>query len=222
MSLVNRLTDTGPVSATMAPMIVDLCFGGHAWGKLQLPEVITASSGAEIIVAEQQVQITNQEAFRAFVRALMLDEELVLTLDNGDCHIASKILGFTARSNVVYKKNLMIKGMRGPVVTLVETVGGKNTIKVANPSPLELDHGVSLFDVVAGNEVVAHLKGPLYIVRGSFDSTLDVTFTGKKVEKGTKVKLVGKGTEKESWMNETLKYISTEFEVNEQFASLSG
>lgn len=222
MALVNRVTGTGPTSATMSPMVVDLVFGGVTWGKLQLPEVITSSSGTEIICEEQEIKILDQDAFRAFVKALMLDEQLVLTLDNGDCKISSKVLGFTAKSNVVYKKDLVIGGMRGPKVTLVETAGGKNTMKVTNPSPLEIDHGVSMFEVVDGDDVVAELKGPLYIVRGNFDSTLDITFKGKKVAPGTKVRLVGKGTEKESWMNETLKYINSDFEVSEQFASLSG
>ncbi|CAN8104325.1 unnamed protein product [Discula destructiva] len=222
MSLVNRVTGTGPTSATMAPMVVDLCFGGAAWGKLQLPEIVTSSSGTDVICAEQEVAITNQEAFRAFVRALMLDDELVLKLDNGDCHIASKILGYTSNTNVVYKKDLVIKGMRGPQVTLVDTSGGKNTLKVVNPSPLEIDHGVSMFDIMQGDEAVAELKGPLYIVRGNFDSTLDITFKGNKVAPGSKVKLIGKGTEKDSWMNDTLKYINSEFEVSEELATLSG
>lgn len=222
MALVNRVTGTGPTSAVMAPMVVDLVFGGVTWGKLQLPEVITSSSGTDVICEEQEIKILDQEAFRAFVKALMLDEELVLTLDNGDCKISSKILGFTAKSNVVYKKDLIITGMRGPKVTLVETTSEKNTLKVTNPSPLEIDHGVSLFDIVDGDDVVAELKGPLYIVRGNFDSSLKIMFKGKKVAPGTKVRLVGKGTEKESWMNETLKYINTEFEASEQFASLSG
>lgn len=223
MSLVNRVTGTGPTSATMSPMVVDLVFNGVPWGKLQLPEVVTASNGTDVICAEQEVRITNQESFRGFVRALMLDDELVLGLDNGDCKIASKILGFTARSNVVYKKDLVIRGMRGPVLTLAETVDGKNTLKVVNPSPLEIDHGVSMFDIVHGEDVVAQLKGPLVIVRGNFDQTMDITFKGgKKVASGDKVRLVGRGTEKESWMNETLKYINSEFEVDEQFAALSG
>lgn len=222
MSLVNRVTNTGPTSATLAPMVVDLCYGGEAWGKLQLPEIVTASGGADIICAEQEVKITNQKSFRGFVKALMLDEELVLVLDNGDCHITSKIMGFTMKSNVVYRKELVIRGMSGPKVSLVETAGGKNTLKVINPSPLEIDHGVSLFDIVQGEDnVVAKLKGQLNIVRGNFDSTLNITFTGKKVEPGTKVRLVGKGTEDDSWRNDTLQYINEEFVVNEQFAALS-
>lgn len=222
MSLVNRVTGTGPTSATMSPMVVDLVFGGVPWGKLQLPEVVTASNGTDVVCAEQEVAITNQDAFRGFVRALMLCDELTLTLDNGDCQISSKILGFTAKSKVVYKKDLIIKGMRGPQVTAAGTANGKNTLKVVNPSPLEIDHGVSMFDLVQGEEVVAQLKGPLYIKRGTFDSTLDITFTGKKVAPGSKIRLVGKGTEKDSWMNETLQYINSEYEVDEKFASLSG
>lgn len=221
MALVNRVTGTGPTSAIMAPMVVDLVFGGVTWGKLQLPEVITSSSGTDVICEEQEIKILDQKAFRDFVKALMLDEELVLTLDNGDCKISSKILGFTAKSNVVYKKDLIITGMRGPKVTLVETTSEKNTLKVTNPSPLEIDHGVSMFDIMDGDDVVAELKGPLYIVRGNFDSSLNITFKGKKVAPGTKLRLVGKGTEKDSWMNETLKYINTEFEASEQFSALS-
>lgn len=204
-------------------MIVDLVFGGKTWGKLQLPEVVTASSGADIIVTEQQVKILNLDAYRTFVKALMLDEELVLTLDNGDCNISSKVVGFTMKSKVVYKKDLAIKGMQGPKVTLVETTADKNTMKVANPSPLELDHGVSLFDIVdESGATVAELKGQLSIVRGSFDSTLGITFKGgNKLTAGSKARLVGKGTEKQSWMSDTIKYINSEFVVTEQFASLS-
>lgn len=221
---MNRVTNTGPTSATLSPMLVDLCFGGQAWGKLQLPEVVTASGGADIICAEQEVKIINQDAFRAFVKALMLDDELVLTLDNGDCQITSKIMGFSMKSNVVYKKDLTITGMRGPKLSLVDTSGGKNTLKVVNPSPLEINHGVSKFDIVeaASGDVVAQLQGQLTIVRGTFDSTLDITFQGRKVAAGTKLRLVGKGTEHQSWMNDTLQYINEEFTATEQFASLSG
>lgn len=223
MSLVNRVTNTGPTSSTLAPMVVDMCFGGQAWGKLQLPEIVTAMGGADIICTEQEVKITHQEAFRAFVKALMLDDELVLTLDNGDCHISSKIMGWTMKTDVIYKKDLIIKGMRGPKLRQVETTPEKNTMKVINPSPLEIDHGVSMFDIVEGEDnVVAQLKGQLNIVRGNFDSTLGITFKGKKVAPGTKVRLVGKGTEKQCWMNDTLQYINEEFEVTEQFAALSG
>lgn len=224
MSLVNRVTGTGPTSAAMAAMVVDLVFGGQAWGKLQLPEVITSPSGTDVICAEQEVAITNLESFRAFVRALECDEELILVLDNGDCHITSKILGLSLKTNVVYRKELVIRGMGGPKVKLIETKDGRNTMKVANPSPLEIDHGVSLFEILdaSSGEKVADLKGQLDIVRGDFDSTLGITFGGKKVAAGTKLRLVGKGTEKESWMNDTLQYIDTEFEASEEFAALSG
>lgn len=230
MSLTNLVTNTGPTSATMSPMAVDLVFNAVPWGVLQLPSVVTTPTGTTVLCAEQVVRITNQAAFRAFVRALMRDEQLVLTLDNGECRIASKIFGFTARTSVVYRKDLVIRGMGGPVVALAGVAGegreGRNTLRVANPSPLEIDHGVSCFNVVKGDGegvVVARLRGPLYMVRGDFDSTLDITFVeGVKVAPGEKVRLVGTGTEKESWMNETLKYIDSEFEVDERFATLSG
>lgn len=205
----------------MAAMTVDLVFGGKVWGKLNLPEVTTSSDGADIIVAEQEVKILDQDAFRAFVKALMLDDELVLTLDNGDCAISSKVVGFTMKSKVLFKKDLVIKGMRGPKVSLTETTADKNTMKVVNPSPLEIDHGVSIFEIQdESGAVLADLKGQLTIVRGTFDTTLAIAYKGgKKLTPGSKAKLVGKGTEKESWMNDTLKHINSEFEVTEQFAS---
>lgn len=209
------------MGATMSPMVVDMVFNDQPWGKLQLPEVNTKSGGTDVIVQEQEVKITNQESFRAFVKALMLDEELVLVLDNGDCHITAKVMGWPLKSNVTYKKKLIIKGMRGPKLSLVDTTADKNTMKVYNPSPLEIDHGVSMFDIVdADGQVVAEEKGQLNIVRGDFDSTLGITFKpGKKVVTGTKLRLVGKGTEKDSWMNDTLKYINSEFEAKDQFSS---
>ncbi|KAF3766341.1 hypothetical protein M406DRAFT_330169 [Cryphonectria parasitica EP155] len=235
MSLVNRVTGTGPTSATMSPMVVDLVFGGVAWGKLQLPEVVTSPSGTDIVCAEQEVAITDQKAFRAFVKALTWDEELRLTLDNGDCRITTKIMGFQVNSNIVYSKELLIKGMGGPKVSLVRTGGGQNTVRVENPSPLEIDHGVSMFEVVVvdgngngnGNGkgdgvVAARLRGGLIIVRGACECTMDITFTGVKVAPGTKARLIGRGTEAQSWMNDTLQYIDSELEVTEQFAALTG
>lgn len=209
------------MGATMSPMIVDMVFNDQPWGKLQLPEVNTKSGGTDVLVQEQEVKITNQESFRAFVKALMLDDELVLVLDNGDCHITAKVMGWPLKSNVTYKKKLIIKGMKGPRLSLVDTTAGQNVMKVYNPSPLEIDHGVSMFDIVDGEgQVMAEEKGQLNIVRGDFDSTLGITFKpGKKITPGSKLRLVGKGTEKDSWMNDTLKYINSEFEATDKFSS---
>ncbi|KAK1997627.1 hypothetical protein LX36DRAFT_62734 [Colletotrichum falcatum] len=220
MTIVSRVTGTGPMGATMMPMTVDMMFNGGCFGKLDLPEVKTKSGGTEVIVRDQVIQIIDRNAFMAFVKAIMCDQELVLRLDNGDCTI--KALGLSAK--VKYAKDVPIVGMGGPKVAQVnsqERGGGfANTMKVYNPSPLEIDHGVSMFEIRnESGEVVAELKGDLKIVKGDFETT----FQGS-INKGTKTsdkaKLVGTGVQESNWCNETIKFIDVPFSVSPQFAQM--
>lgn len=129
-------------------------------------------------------------------------------------------MGWPLKSRVKYRKDLVIKGMQGPKLKLAGTTSATNTMKVVNPSPVEILHGVSMFDIVDDKgEVLAELKDEMTILRGTFDSRMAIFFKGKGVTPGTKVHLIGKGTETDAWTNETLKFINQEFEVNEQFAS---
>lgn len=68
---------------------------------------------------------TNLEAFRTFIEALMLDDGLVLDdglmlfLSNGDCS-RPRLMGWLLKGMATYKKNLGIKGMRDPKLSLVD------------------------------------------------------------------------------------------------------
>ncbi|OLN91941.1 hypothetical protein CCHL11_01531 [Colletotrichum chlorophyti] len=220
MSLVSKVTGTGPMGATMAPMTVDMMFNGGCFGKLDLPEVKTKSGGTEVVVDDQVIKIIDREAFKAFVKAIMCDESLVLRLDNGECTI--KALGLSA--NVKYAKDVQIVGMGGPKIAQINSAerggGFVNTMKVYNPSPLEIDHGVSMFEIRnESGEVLAELKGYLKIVKGDFESTLHGS-----IKKGAKpsntAKLVGVGTQDKNWCNETIQYINCSFSVTPQFAQM--
>lgn len=217
MSIESRVTGTGPVPATMAPMEVDLVFGGASFGKLMLPTVNTTPSGADVNVTNQRIQITDLEAYRAFVKALVTQENLVLTLDNGKCCItAMRFL----KGKCIYKKDVYLKGMNGPTTRIFKTTSETNTVIVTNPSPVDIDHGVSTFEIqTAGGETIAELKGPMVIARGEGEVTMNITRkTGVSVT-GEGINLVGTGTENGAWTNDTVKYIQVPIELTDEFRS---
>jgi hypothetical protein len=69
MSIDSRVTNTGPISSTMSEMDLDMAGPAGVFGRLRLPEVITKSSGATVKVVEQEIKITNMDAFTAFVKS---------------------------------------------------------------------------------------------------------------------------------------------------------
>ncbi|KAK2018853.1 hypothetical protein LZ32DRAFT_613336 [Colletotrichum eremochloae] len=220
MTIVSRVTGTGPMGATMAPMTVDMMFNGGCFGKLDLPEVKTKSGGTEVVVRDQLITIVDRNAFRAFVKAIMCDQQLVLHLDNGDCTI--KALGLSAK--VKYAKDVPLIGMGGPKIAQINTQergsGIVNTMKVYNPSPLEIDHGVSMFEIRnESGEVLAELKGDLKIVKGDFETTFQGSIN-KGAKASDKARLVGLGTQESNWCNETIKFIDVPFSLSPQFASM--
>ncbi|KAK3946196.1 hypothetical protein QBC46DRAFT_369102 [Diplogelasinospora grovesii] len=220
LSIESRVTGTGPIGATMAPMEVDLTFDKACFGKLMLPEVRTRPGGTQVNIYDQPIKIINMAAFKRFVESLMRDEHLVLTLDNGACTIKAMFL--TGRCT--YRKDVHIKGMNGPPTKISRTDEGTNILAVHNQSPLEIDHGVSLFEIRDGDTVLAELKGPMQIKRGGFEFTQNITRRDKPVSASNptgNVLLVGTGVEDNSaWTNETLKYIRTPLELTDKFVSL--
>ncbi|KAF1985614.1 hypothetical protein K402DRAFT_394594 [Aulographum hederae CBS 113979] len=221
MSIKSRTTNTGPMGATMSPMTVDLVGPKGVFGKLDLPEIKTQSSGTDVIVPDQLIKIVDMEAFHAFVKAIMLDESLVLKLDNG----VGTIKAMMMKSNIVYRKEVQLKGMNGPKVTLVKTEpkgdGFVNTTKIENPSPLDLDLGVITFDLLnAEGQKIGQMEGPLSIPLGESTATMEgkpVKGAGAKVGVG---RMVGSGAPDGSWFNETIKFQDMPIELNETLVSL--
>ncbi|KAI0865537.1 hypothetical protein F4860DRAFT_313626 [Xylaria cubensis] len=113
VSLEARLTRTGPASATIAPMTLDLCGPAGQFGKVTLPAITTQAFGTDVDVASQLVNIIDTEALKAFIRDIIKNDSVVLSLRNG----ATSITALNLRpQEVLYEKELELSGMKGPVV----------------------------------------------------------------------------------------------------------
>jgi len=220
MTIESKVTHTGPVSATQSPLTVDMIGPQGVFGKLNLPEVKTKSSGTFVNIPPQLIKIVDHVAYQAFVKSIQLDEKLTLRLDNGEGTI--KALGM--KSKIVYRKNVELMGMNGPKTELVKTVatdgGFKNTIKIYNPSPLEIDLGENTFEFVdEAGQVIAEQSGRLDIPRG--ESYHEVVGSVKAKTASGKINLVGKDVEKVSWLKETIKYFNTPIGLTPEMKNLT-
>ncbi|KAI1740550.1 hypothetical protein F4680DRAFT_91466 [Xylaria scruposa] len=113
VSLEARITQTGPASATITPMTLELCGPAGQFGKVTLPAITTQAFGTEVVVASQLVRIIDKEALKAFIRDIIKDDSVVLSLRNGVTSITA--LGIGPR-DMTYQKDLELLGMKGPVV----------------------------------------------------------------------------------------------------------
>jgi hypothetical protein len=205
MSIDSMVRNSGPVSATMAAMELDMAGPGGVFGRLKLPEVLTKSSGTQVKIDDQLIKVTNMDAFVAFNHAIMNDENLVLKLENGKTTIKALML----KSNITYAKNVHMKGMNGPKTIISKTevsADGKsftNTLVATNPSPLEIDLGTVKQEIRNGKgEKIAEQKGKVYLSTGETTYTMSGTTTGFPAD--GEVKIVALGVEEESWNNLTL------------------
>jgi hypothetical protein len=220
MSIESKTTHTGPLPATLSPMTVDLIGPKGPFGKLNLPEVKTNSKGADVIIKDQKIQITDFAAFLAFNKSLQLDEKLTMYLDNG--HGTIKALGM--KSKIVYKKPVAMKGMDGPQTEIVKTeiLGDgqfKNTMKIHNPSPVETDLGnvVFAFKNQAG-ETLATQTGNIFIKKGEtiYEATGEVKSKG---ELG-RINIVGIEESKGTWVSKTLEYFNVPVSLTPEMEKL--
>lgn len=219
MSIDSRVTNTGPLSSTMSEMDLDMAGPAGVFGRLRLPQVITKSTGTDVIIADQEIKISNMEAFKAFVKALMQDEALILRLENGHATIKA----FMMRANIIYAKDVHLKGMHGPKTVMVKTkVDGKtftNTMKATNPSPVEIDLGTVKQDIVNGKgEKIADQKGKVYFMRGETEYTMSGSVTG--VAYDGEAMILGLGVEEDNWNNHTIPFLNTPTTVTDEFKNL--
>jgi hypothetical protein len=220
MELEARVVKTGPISATLLPMTVDMVGPKGVFGKVQLPEIKTQPSGTDVHVTPQKIHIINQEAFQAFVKSIQLDDKIVLRLDNGKGQI--KAMFMTA--NINYQKNVDIIGMNGPKIEIVKTIPQadgtfKNTQKIINPSPLEIAIPDNTFHYIdEAGTVVAEQHGKLDITRG--DSYHEVTGSVKAKNPKGKIRLVGVEVVQDSWMKDTIKFFDSVVKPTPELAGL--
>ena len=201
-----KVLNTGPMAATMAAMTVAMIGAKGIFGKLELPEVKTKSSGVVVDVPDQVIQILDMEAFLAFVNSIQTDETVSLILDNGKTTI--KALGLT--SNIVYKKKVDFLGMNGPKMDIIETkdLGEgkfKNTMKMHNPSPVEIDLGTPSFNFKdPTGAVIAEQSGKVHITRGEY--VYDATGSVKGKGDTSKIVLSGIDTDQDAWTKKTVQF----------------
>ncbi|KAL2074899.1 hypothetical protein VTL71DRAFT_8679 [Oculimacula yallundae] len=204
MSIESRVTNTGPTSSTLSSMEVDLVGPLGAFGKLTLPIIKTSSSGTDVNIASQLIKITDKKAFKAFVTAILRDENLVLQLKNGKGTVKAM---FGMSTSIDYNKDCHLKGMNGPKTSILSTEvvgeGYRSTLRMSNPSPLELDLGTLKQEIrnVDGS-LVATQQGKAYLVRGDTDYVVEGKVVGKAA--GKEVKLFAVGVEEDNWHNETI------------------
>ncbi|KEY70402.1 hypothetical protein S7711_06570 [Stachybotrys chartarum IBT 7711] len=214
ITIETRVSGTGPISSTVSPMHLDLAYNGTRFAKMHMPEITTRWRGTEVKVREQKVEILDMATYKDYVRSVMVAEHSGFQLENGVCTITA--LGITIPCT--YRLRIPIRGMMGPAAALTKVERREGdvlavTVKLSNPSPVELDHGLSIFEFrnMTGH-LMGTLKGDVKIVRGDFEVQLE-----GKLEKGItptdKARLVGKEVEGDTWCNETIKYIDLVVDV---------
>lgn len=219
MEVESRVTNTGPVSATMAPMTVDLVGPKGAFGKLKLPEVKTNSKGTDVHIDAQTIDISDYEAFLAFVKAIIQDESLILTLDNGESTVKS--LGL--KSKITYKKQIELQGMNGPKARITSVGGSKDNaeigLQVFNPSPLEIDLGHAIYAIEnEDGSKISTIEGTQHITRGGSQHTLVGKLEAPVVEGPGK--LVGLGAKEDAWTQDTNKFLNIKLNLSGELAAL--
>jgi hypothetical protein len=98
-------------------MTVDMVGPTGIFGRLVLPEVKTKSGGTDVLIPDQEIKIVSMDNYKAFVKSLMQDEELVMKLENGKGTIKAMMM----TANIVYHKDVKMKGMNGPKTVMVKT-----------------------------------------------------------------------------------------------------
>jgi Protein of unknown function (DUF3712) len=219
MTIESRVANTGPFPATQSPMTVDMVGPTGIFGRLVLPEIKTKSGGTDILIPEQEIKIISMTNYKTFVKSLMQDEELVLKLENGE----GKIKAMMMTANIVYRKEVKLKGMNGPRTLMTRTEregdGFRNTMLTINPSPLEIDMGTVHYEI--RNEEggrIAVQSGKTYITRGESTSVMVGKTTGEAPK--SQAKLVGVKVEDNNWHKETIMYLDTMTTLSEEFVSM--
>jgi len=190
------------------------------FGRLVLPEVKTKSGGTDIFIPDQEIKIVSMTNYKAFVKSLMQDEDLILTLENGKGTIKAMMM----TANIVYRKEVKMKGMNGPKTEMVKTEkegdgGFSNTMLTINPSPLEIDMGTVHYEI--RNEeggTIAVQSGKTYITRGESTSVMVGKMMGEPPKGDARV--VGVTVDDDNWHKETIGYLDTTTTLSEEFVEM--
>ncbi len=203
MSMKGKATKIGVATATISAMTVDLVGPRGAFGRLDVPSIKMGSFGADVTIVEQKIGIIDMDAFKAFVEAIMKDEDLILRLENG--HTTVKSMGM--KSTIVYNKVIHLKGLKLLQTTLLkmepDAGGMKSTISMMNPSQFEVDLGTVIYEVQdKDGRRIGEQKGATHVQRGQSSLTLHGSIAGE-VSSG-ETKFVGVDVEEENWLKQIM------------------
>jgi len=150
----------------------------------------------------------------------MQDDTLAMRLQNGRATITK----FMVSTNIIYNKEVLLKGMSGPKTTMIRTEvdenGFRNTMVAINPSPLEIDLGTVRQEIRNGKgEKIAEQKGEVYFTRGKSTYIMEGVTMGVATEGAAVV--VGVGVEEENfWTNQTIVHFKALLKLTEEFVVL--
>ena len=220
IKIANHVSGTGPVSSTVSAMELDITFDGKVFSRLQLPEFKTQSGGMELVVPTQRVHITDMETYMNYVKAVITSKETKFELANGVCKV--KALGITAKCD--FRREFSIAGMNGPDGEILDVRREDEdvimTVKCLNPSPVEIDQGIVIFELRnEDKECMAELRGHVQLVRGEFDVVLRGR-TKPGVKPSKKMTLQGVGAEEKTWRAQTAKFVEVTLDMRPDFVNV--
>jgi hypothetical protein len=213
-----KASKIGVVTATISAMTVDLVGPGGTFGRLDVPAIKMGSFGANVTILDQVVSIVDMDALKAFVRAIMQNESLVLRLENG--HATVKAMG--VKSSIIYRKEIHLKGLKALKAVLIHTEqdGGiyKSIFSMDNPSHFEVNLGRVSYEVKDENgRQIAEQMGATHIKRGEFNLTVTGPVTST-VSKG-EAKFVGFDVNDDNWLKEIIDTINIMVVIPSKFKS---
>ncbi|KAI0203000.1 hypothetical protein F4808DRAFT_467673 [Astrocystis sublimbata] len=112
-----RITRTGHKSVMVGGMTVDLAGPVGNFGRVKLPPFTTRFDGTEAVVLNQTVRVTDVGALKAFMRVLVMNKDVRLSLRNGETTI--RTAGVSPQP-LSFSKVMHFNGMEGPRAKIID------------------------------------------------------------------------------------------------------
>ncbi|KAI1439008.1 hypothetical protein GGR50DRAFT_218041 [Xylaria sp. CBS 124048] len=128
VSIECSILRTGPISASIAPMTLDVHGPAGQFGQITLPPIKTQYriTGVDVLVNSQKLIITDKAALQAFIQGIISGKAVVLSLRNGYTFVTA--LGINPRE-INYEKDVEMAGMDGPAVCVYNASTTSNPLR---------------------------------------------------------------------------------------------
>lgn len=187
ISLAADIYDTGPLEATISDMTLSMhsTKDGPAFARVRLPQINAVPAGTVCEVKDQRVEILDFDAFHAFNRNLLLQNELPAYV-RGTGTLALPWSPVPLSTTVKYEKVEVLRGLDGVHIVVLQTrkasrslLKGKPTaievdVCITSASPVAIHMGVTQVAILFEGMRVAKVEADLFLRPGENH----VTFTG--------------------------------------------